>query len=84
MTCMIITISIYLLVKMKQVQVSLQVRLMVTFIETFYLLTLKVSSSKYVTKNVHFKKIIELDIILKEMKENEDPKLVKSLFCLQD
>lgn len=44
---------------------------MVKFLETFYLLTLKVSGSKYATNKVHFVEIAELDLILKEMRKNE-------------
>ncbi|XP_055812816.1 uncharacterized protein LOC129882518 isoform X1 [Solanum dulcamara] len=51
------------------------VRSMVKFLETFYLLTLKVFGSKYVTNNVDFVEIAELDLILKEMMENEDGNL---------
>ncbi|KAM3323375.1 zinc finger BED domain-containing protein RICESLEEPER 2-like [Capsicum chacoense] len=42
------------------------VRTMVKFLKTFYDLTLKVFGSKYVTTNVHFVEIAELDLILKE------------------
>ncbi|CAN4106055.1 unnamed protein product [Withania somnifera] len=44
-----------------------KVRSMITLLETFYELTLKVSGSKYVTNNVHLVEIGELDLILKEM-----------------
>ncbi|KAH0722837.1 hypothetical protein KY290_005492 [Solanum tuberosum] len=37
----------------------------------------QVSGSKYVTNNVHFVEIAELDLILKEMTENEDSNLKK-------
>ncbi|KAF3628118.1 hypothetical protein FXO37_29536 [Capsicum annuum] len=53
------------------------VRTMVKFLKTFYDLTLKVSASKYVTTNVHFVEIAELDLILKDMIENEDSNLKK-------
>ncbi|KAM3307761.1 hypothetical protein P3S67_009505 [Capsicum chacoense] len=53
------------------------VRIMVKFLKTFYNLTLKVFGSKYVTNNVHFVEIAELDLILKEMIENENSKLKK-------
>ncbi|KAM3218453.1 hypothetical protein P3L10_022983 [Capsicum annuum] len=48
------------------------VRAMIKFLKTFYDLTLKVSGSEYVTNSVHLVKIAELDLILKEMIENED------------
>ncbi|KAH0658265.1 hypothetical protein KY289_027013 [Solanum tuberosum] len=51
------------------------VRSMVKFLETFYVLTLKVSGSNYVTSNTHFVEIAELNLILKEMMENEDGNL---------
>ncbi|KAM3266747.1 hypothetical protein P3L10_003742 [Capsicum annuum] len=53
------------------------VRTMVKFLKTFYDLTLKVSGSNYVTTNVHFVKIAELDLILKDMIENQDSNLKK-------
>ena len=43
--------------------------------ETFYVLTLKVYSSNYVTSNTHFVEIAELNLILKEMMTNEDRNL---------
>ena len=48
---------------------------MVKFRETFYLLTLKVSGSNYVTSNTHFVEIDELNLILKEMMTNKDRNL---------
>ena len=48
---------------------------MVKFLETFYVLTLKVSGSNYVTSNTHFVEIFELNLILKEMMTNEDHNL---------
>ncbi|XP_015162978.1 zinc finger BED domain-containing protein RICESLEEPER 4-like [Solanum tuberosum] len=51
------------------------VRSMVKFIETFYVPTLKISDSNYVTSNTHFVEIAELNLILKEMMENEDGNL---------
>ena len=51
------------------------VRSMVKFLETFYVLTLKVSGSNYVTSNTHFVEIVELNLILKEMMTNEDRNL---------
>nr|XP_009765425.1 PREDICTED: zinc finger BED domain-containing protein RICESLEEPER 2-like [Nicotiana sylvestris] len=51
------------------------VRTMVKFLEAFYLLTLRVSGSIYVTSNVHFVEICELDLILKEWMEHEDTSL---------
>ncbi|KAH0724931.1 hypothetical protein KY284_000796 [Solanum tuberosum] len=51
------------------------VRSMVNFLETFYVFTLKVSGSNYVTSNTHFVEIAELNLILKEMMENEDGNL---------
>ena len=45
------------------------------FLETFYVLTLKVSGSNYVTSNTHFVEIAELNLILKEMMTNEDRNL---------
>ncbi|KAM3304009.1 hypothetical protein P3S67_015041 [Capsicum chacoense] len=56
------------------------VRTMVKFFKTFYDPTLKVSGSKYVTTNVHFVEIAELDLILKEMIENENYKINKMIF----
>ncbi|KAH0672222.1 hypothetical protein KY284_023309 [Solanum tuberosum] len=47
------------------------VRSMVKFLETCYVLTLKVSGSNYVTSNTHFVEIAELNLILKEVMENE-------------
>lgn len=44
-----------------------KIEAMVKFIETFYILTLKVFSSKHVKNNVHFVEITKLDFILKEM-----------------
>ena len=41
----------------------------------FYVLTLKVYSSNYVTSNTHFVEIAELNLILKEMMTNEDRNL---------
>ncbi|XP_049378281.1 zinc finger BED domain-containing protein RICESLEEPER 2-like [Solanum stenotomum] len=60
------------------------VRSMIKFLETFYTLTLKVSGSKYVTNNVHFVEIVELDLILKEMTENEDSNLKKMAESMRD
>ncbi|XP_016466536.1 zinc finger BED domain-containing protein RICESLEEPER 2-like [Nicotiana tabacum] len=51
------------------------VRTMVKFLETFYFLTLRVSGSIYVTSNVYFVQICELDLILKEWMEHEDASL---------
>ncbi|KAH0695242.1 hypothetical protein KY285_022339 [Solanum tuberosum] len=51
------------------------VRSMMKFLETFYVLTVKVSGSNYVTSNTHFVEIAELNLILKEMMENEDGNL---------
>ena len=51
------------------------VRSMVKFLETFYLFTLKVFGSNYVTSNTHFVEIAELNLILKEMITNEDRNL---------
>ncbi|KAL3361312.1 hypothetical protein AABB24_014291 [Solanum stoloniferum] len=51
------------------------VRSMVKFLETFYVLTLKVSGSNYVTSNTHFVEIAEPNLILKELMENEDSNL---------
>ena len=48
---------------------------MVKFLETFYLFTLKVFGSNYVTSNTHFVEIAELNLILKEMMTNEDRNL---------
>ena len=45
------------------------------FLETFYVLTLKVSGSNYVTSNTHFVEIAELNLILKEIMTNEDRNL---------
>ena len=42
-------------------------RSMMKFLETFYVLTLKVYGSNYVTSNTHFVEIAELNLILKEM-----------------
>ncbi|XP_049360749.1 zinc finger BED domain-containing protein RICESLEEPER 2-like [Solanum verrucosum] len=58
------------------------VRPMIKFLETFYTLTLKVSGSKYVTNNVHFVEIVELDLILKEM--TEDSNLKKMAESIRD
>ncbi|KAH0636460.1 hypothetical protein KY289_036375 [Solanum tuberosum] len=55
------------------------VRSMVKFLETFYVLTLKVSGSNYVTSNTHFVEIAELNLILKEMMENEDMIFISSV-----
>ncbi|KAM3374597.1 hypothetical protein P3S68_013311 [Capsicum galapagoense] len=76
-------ISVPLLVKMELRQAPFvsedweNVRIMVKFLKFFYNLTSKVSDSKYVTTNVHFVEIAELDLILKEMIENEDSNLKK-------
>ncbi|XP_075104661.1 zinc finger BED domain-containing protein RICESLEEPER 2-like [Nicotiana tabacum] len=43
------------------------VRLMVKFFETFFVLTLKISGSLYVTSNVHFVEICELHYNLKSL-----------------
>ncbi|KAH0730723.1 hypothetical protein KY289_001911 [Solanum tuberosum] len=43
-----------------------------------------VSGSKYVTNNVHFVEIAELDLILKEMTENEDSNLKKIAESMRD
>ncbi|KAH0642014.1 hypothetical protein KY290_033621 [Solanum tuberosum] len=51
------------------------VRSMVKFLETFYVLTLKVSGSNYITSNTHSVEIAELNLILKEMMANEDGNL---------
>ncbi|KAM3324153.1 hypothetical protein P3S67_005304 [Capsicum chacoense] len=60
------------------------VRAMVKFLKTFYDLTLKVSGSKYVTTNAHFVEIAELDLILKEMIENEDSNLKKMAATMRE
>ncbi|KAM3378948.1 hypothetical protein P3S68_011361 [Capsicum galapagoense] len=60
------------------------VRTMVKFLKTFYDLTLKVSGSKYVTTNAHFVEIAELDLILKEMIENEDSNLKKMAASMRE
>ena len=55
---------------------------MVKFLETFYLFTLKVFGSNYVTSNTHFVEIAELNLILKEMMTDEDrnfKEMVKSM-----
>ncbi|XP_009626477.1 zinc finger BED domain-containing protein RICESLEEPER 2-like [Nicotiana tomentosiformis] len=48
------------------------VRHMVKILKPFYELTLKVSGSLYVTSNVHFEEICELDVVLKNLIENEN------------
>lgn len=53
------------------------VRIIIKFLKTIYDLTLKVFCSEYVTNSVHFIKIVELDLILKEMIENEDSNFKK-------
>ncbi|KAH0724901.1 hypothetical protein KY284_000766 [Solanum tuberosum] len=51
------------------------VRLMVKFLETLYVLTLKVSGSTYVTSNTHFVEIAKFNLILKEIMANDDGNL---------
>ncbi|KAM3395034.1 zinc finger BED domain-containing protein RICESLEEPER 2-like [Capsicum galapagoense] len=60
------------------------VRTMVRFLKTFCDLTLKVSGSKYVTTNVHFVEIAKLNLILKEMIENEDSNLKKMVLNMRE
>ncbi|XP_042444013.1 zinc finger BED domain-containing protein RICESLEEPER 2-like [Zingiber officinale] len=48
------------------------VRKMEKFLEPFYNLTLRVSSSLYVTSNVHFHEIVELACVLKLLADNDD------------
>ncbi|KAH0730819.1 hypothetical protein KY289_002007 [Solanum tuberosum] len=47
------------------------------FLEFFYEITLKVSSSRYVTCNVHFEDICELDAYLKVCMTSDDVDLSK-------
>ncbi|XP_019232412.1 PREDICTED: zinc finger BED domain-containing protein RICESLEEPER 2-like, partial [Nicotiana attenuata] len=42
------------------------------FLEIFYLLTLKISGSRYVTSNIHFLEICAVAIYLKQLIANED------------
>ncbi|XP_060189294.1 zinc finger BED domain-containing protein RICESLEEPER 2-like [Lycium barbarum] len=51
------------------------VRNVVKFLERFHELTVKVSGSHYVTSNVHFEDICELDVHLKVCLESEDVSL---------
>ena len=48
---------------------------MVKFLETFYVLTLKVFGNNFFTSNTHFAENAELYLILKEMMTNEDRNL---------
>ncbi|KAH0726023.1 hypothetical protein KY284_001888 [Solanum tuberosum] len=53
------------------------VRNVTKFLEIFYEITLKVSSSRYVTCNVHFEDICELDAYLKVCMTSDDVDLSK-------
>ena len=57
---------------------------MVKFLETFYVLSLKVSGSNYVTSNTHFVEIAELNLILKEMMTNEDRNFKELAECMNE
>ena len=50
----------------------MNVRNVIKFLERFYELTVKASGSHYVTSNVHFEDICELDAYLKACVASED------------
>ncbi|KAM3309137.1 hypothetical protein P3S67_010881 [Capsicum chacoense] len=60
------------------------VRNVIEFLERFYVLTLKVSGSRYVTCNVHFEDICELDSYLKECMTSDEVELRKMAMGMKE
>nr|XP_016441715.1 PREDICTED: zinc finger BED domain-containing protein RICESLEEPER 2-like [Nicotiana tabacum] len=52
------------------------------FLEIFYLLTLKISGSRYVTSNIHFLEICAVAVYLKQLIANEDTVLSEIFYLL--